>query len=99
MKKAELFFATLLLIGVFTLPAGGGNCPEGQYRDLRSGKCAFPGDDPGGVTDWEYRRQLIEEGQGYCKKDWCCDSKAAHERCVRSGDKEGQGACQSCFKY
>lgn len=90
----------IALLGTAAYSIAESGCPEGQYRDPVSGKCTIPGEDPSGVTDLEYIRELIEDGQALCKKGWCCQGgQAIHERCLKSGDKEGQGACKSCIKY
>gem|GEM_PF-4450002 len=98
-RFAFLTIAIVILLGINAYSVADDGCPGNQYRDPRTNKCVTPGDDPSGVTDWQFRRELIEERQGHCKYGWCCPDKATHNKCLQSGDKEGVGRCKRCIKY
>lgn len=79
-------------------------CPGNQWYnpDPRVRRCVKPGEDPTGKVDQDYRRRLIEEGQGFCVDSWCCPNEKAYFDCDNLKSKSARNRClikKKCFVY
>lgn len=76
-------------------------CPDNQYYDKRFKRCVTPGDDPSGKVDRDFRRRLMDEGQGYCVDGYCCPDEPSFEKCKNFLWQKRWDCLKKngCFKY